>query len=247
VHNAVEWQGYRWVDPGTLPTPEVHWRTGNPVLDSAFVGATSTPNWAQIAEQLRAMSTLPGFQGLYVRRDKHYLNVLFVQEFTDSPLAAAALRRELDIAWPNVPTLKRLLSQFHVSAQTQQAISAALASFGSPDTAGQPPEPQPQVPSAAPWTPQQLAVLKAFFDLFVDLWDTPSAEAIQLVIADNGLAPDAVGALESLAGVGRKDNLTLGMWAANAYVVGIDAVQMRAHGHVPAEFDVGALNQALGG
>jgi hypothetical protein len=269
-------QRYRPVAVGALPDPTVRFpTTGDAQLDSALIGLTSTPNWQQIAVQLRQFAASNGFAGVAVRRDRFDLEVVVVQGLVgpgNGPLTLANGEYELDHAWTICRQLAKLVGQFSLSPSTKQAAETAIERLGSvvapaPVAPGATQPAQTPVPATEGWDidiaeiqragggagdagPAQFRLIAAAANLAlrlaVDAANAQTATGSLVLVGADGLAPDLVGRLEAISGLGHTDPFAFKAFEPSMYTVGIDGPTVQAHGHTASgSLNVGDLGKSL--
>lgn len=173
IWEAIQIDGYRPVAMDTLPTAEVRWpQTGSEQIDVALTGVMQAPNWIEIGRQLRLYASSTGFDGLFIRRDRHDLEVLVLQALEGPPLTIDLVQRELDRAWDVQELLPGLFDEFRLSDATKDYAKQVLGALESHLAAPATPPTEPQ-PNAVATTDKPAA---QGWDVPLDQLPQPSAE-----------------------------------------------------------------------
>lgn len=264
---ALAVQAYRPVDMSTLPDETVRWPVaGDPTIDSALGEITRATNWNEVGRQIKLFATSRGFVGLYIRRDSADLEIVVAQGWSGGPLRREFIEAELQHAWNVHRPISSFVDRFELSDATKQRLSSIVDHYtGGVSVAGAgPPRPEnsggwdvdideilrtaAESGSGAPEAAlsRELALALALLQLALDVANTDSATGTLVVVGTDGLTDELRNRLEKFGGFGHQDALVMSRLKPSMFVVGVDAVTLRAHGHTPwGSVDVGKLGAEL--
>lgn len=205
IERAIRTQGFRRIDVQSLPLDVASWPSGGGEIDSALIGVLSLPNWSEIGRQLRLHVENAAFQRLYVRRDRHDLEIIVEQAWSRG-LSLERAERELEHAWHVHERISPLLDRFELSDGLKAQMQAALQ--------------QTEGGTAAS---TRVAAAQMALRFAADLSSVSAATGTLLMVGTDGVKDELARRLGGSRPMMHRDKMVLGLVAPSISLAVIDA------------------------